>query len=159
MTCNDGYYRYHDGNNIVSELQNWLDFLDQSTSFYNEYKTYFMTKYNLISYIPNTKSSYDGNSQCIMCPPGYYCTSGSTSPTPCPPGSYCENQFSSSSKCPQGYYNNLNKQYKCLECPLGSICPLENMTTPSDCPQGYICNSTKIGTLEKSTASYNSAVK
>ncbi|XP_072282810.1 uncharacterized protein [Pyxicephalus adspersus] len=105
-------------------------------------------------------------SQCIPCPPGYYCSSfgqtaptgrclagyycslGVSSPAPtgdgegggCPRGHYCPVGSFHPYACPAGTYNNLTHQQDCLPCPAGYYCA-ENTSDYSgfQCPAGFYC--------------------
>lgn len=133
---------------MLTELGTWLDFLDPTTPFYLTYKNYYTSRPGT-QYPTTKKYDYDGNTQCILCPPGYYCIKGSTTPVLCPVGTYCEHQYNGPIACPQGTFNSATGQYICLDCPLGQICPQEGMINSLPCPQGYICDKKKIGTLEQ----------
>ena len=93
-----------------------------------------------------------------VCPQGYYCPYGTTTPTPCPAGTYnnITNTVDSSTclTCPQGnycplasilptkcaagsYMINLNaiQQSDCTVCPTGNYCPLGSIS-PTNCSAG-----------------------
>lgn len=59
--------------------------------------------------------------QCILCPAGFYCPSGTASdptdsPVPCPPGTYNNN-------------TNTGHPINCKRCPPGFACPFPNQTS------------------------------
>ena len=71
--------------------------------------------------------------QCLSCPPGWYCVSGTGGyssaygPQPCRWGHYCPEQTSNAERypCPQGTYSNQSNLYaasQCDVCPAGSYC-------------------------------------
>lgn len=68
-------------------------------------------------------------SQCLPCPPGYYCPSGSTSPTEVPIGYYNPLQGIDSLDgvqiCPPKYYcpNTAMTNYLGFTCAAGHYCP------------------------------------
>ena len=68
-----------------------------------------------------------GKTDCKLCPPGYYCTSGVSSPIP----------------CPAGKYNSLSGRGSladCRACSAGMACPLPALTAPPVmCDAGYYC--------------------
>ena len=73
-----------------------------------------------------------------MCPPGYYCPIGSSSPVPCTPGNYCETSGLRipTGPCSAGYYcNHSSSQRDQYVCPLGHYC-LEGSGLPMPCPAG-----------------------
>lgn len=53
---------------------------------------------------------------------GFYCSAGSSAPTPCPPGRY----------------TNSTRTITCLDCPIGHYCML-GTSEPVPCPEGYFC--------------------
>ena len=97
-------------------------------------------------------------SECIECPPGYYCNSlGISFPTTvcpvgyicasgvsdytvtgCPTGSYCPVGSFESIFCPAGSYQDTPNQGSCKSCPAGSYCEL-GATSATSCPAGYYC--------------------
>lgn len=48
---------------------------------------------------------------CKVCPAGYYCTVGTTSPVDCPRGSFCVEGVEKPSPCPIGRYGNSTSEY------------------------------------------------
>ena len=62
-------------------------------------------------------------SDCVDCPNGYYCVSGSSNI--CPKGAYCPNGVSAPAFCPTTTYNDQEGMYSpahCLPCPAGYFC-------------------------------------
>lgn len=64
---------------------------------------------------------------CLDCPPGYFCTVNTTSPSECPPGYYCplNTKTSTANPCPAGTFNNLTSRVSlddCQPCTPGSYC-------------------------------------
>ena len=90
-----------------------------------------------------------------LCSAGFYCASGSVTPTPmflylsdpsgglCPPGSYCVNGSSAPTSCPAGTYTNVSGTAACTTCPARHYCPTTGMSIPLPCPQGSFC---EVGT-------------
>lgn len=85
-----------------------------------------------------------------MCAPGYWCISGSGTPTPdgsdptsgvlCPFGYYCERGTTEPQQCDSGLVISVegaSSKLNCTQCPKGYICT--NSTIPLDCPAGYYC--------------------
>ena len=82
-------------------------------------------------------------SQCIPCPEGYYCLTGTVTPKICDEGYYCAVGSSQEVICPAGYYCRMTnfggsiypKLQTCLGayyCPLGTINPIK-------CDNGFYC--------------------
>lgn len=62
-----------------------------------------------------------------VCPPGYYCTTGSVSPRACPSGKYSLSTGNTNSSA-------------CLLCEPGFMCPNASTDIPTEpCPQGFYC--------------------
>nr|XP_032658237.1 neurogenic locus notch homolog protein 3-like [Chelonoidis abingdonii] len=108
------------------------------------------------STLPNPTDGAVGN----ICPPGYVCPKGSSSPSPCPPGSFLAHQGGQSAQdcqpclagwfcshrgqstpegrckegwfCPEGSVSGLNPDYIC---PVGHYCPTGS-PEPKPCPSG-----------------------
>lgn len=53
---------------------------------------------------------------------GFYCSAGSSAPTP----------------CPAGRYTNSTRTITCLDCPIGHYC-VQGTSDPVPCPEGYWC--------------------
>ncbi|KAM3922961.1 uncharacterized protein RB166_012036 [Leptodactylus fuscus] len=70
----------------------------------------------------------EGQLECKLCPPGYFCADGS-SKTPCPAGTFSDKE-------------GLLQQTECTLCPAGFFC-LEGMSQPPGeillCPAGFYC--------------------
>jgi hypothetical protein len=135
---------------IEANLGKLLDFLDTSTSLYSDYLSHYRRKDSSFTF-KSTRSDYlaeKQNTDCIICPPGYYCQRGSIIPIPCPIGSFCEHQSAEPMMCQKGTYNNQTKQYKCTECEPGRVCLSDNMDSTSPCPPGFVCPDYGIGTLD-----------
>jgi hypothetical protein len=155
IICPKGYWRYNNGFNDVLSIENdlgkLLDFIDPSSGLYAEYMNYYSQKGIGTLTFPSTRSDYlieNESSDCIMCPPGYYCERGSVKPTPCPIETFCEHESSEPTICKKGYYNNQTSQYKCTPCEPGRVCLLDSLHETSPCPAGYICPSSSIGSLD-----------
>ena len=87
------------------------------------------------------------------CSAGYYCESGSSTPTPeriladspngkifgyCDVGEFCASGASAPSPCEIGTYNDLTHQSKCTSCPRGYVCR-GGTNLPEECPVGSYC--------------------
>lgn len=101
---------------------------------------------------------------CKICPRGFYCPQGSTTPAPCMPGSYGPERLglTMAGPSPSGWPS-------CKSCPEGYECPDFNTITPAacgkgkwsrlaeaqctDCNVGYYCplNATSEGTMLNNT--------
>lgn len=88
------------------------------------------------------------------CAEGYYCISASPTNEPnstyggiCPPGTYCPSGSSNPTPCKAGTYNDLPKQASCKLCPPGFYC-LSNSTSPEPCPAGYWCENGTVTELQ-----------
>ncbi|KAM4652057.1 LOW QUALITY PROTEIN: uncharacterized protein O3C94_014393 [Discoglossus pictus] len=105
---------------------------------------------------PNPQDGETGN----LCPPGHFCSRGTSSPSPCPPGtflafpgaqslqdcypctagSYCPHwgQSSPEGYCTEGWYcpvRSLHPQNPEYICPIGHFCPTGSFD-PKICPVG-----------------------
>jgi hypothetical protein len=148
VICSQGTFRLHTGgNNIDDILKNfpYLDFLDPLKQFYDEYQQFQTSKYYLDTYTP-VYDKFNLNTDCMPCPPGFYCEMGTVKPKECPPGTYCVHQSFKPAICPQGSWNKDARQYKCQDCVEGQICVSEGLKTTSPCPPGYYCPEKKTGT-------------
>ncbi|OPJ68136.1 hypothetical protein AV530_013665 [Patagioenas fasciata monilis] len=96
---------------------------------------------------------------CIACPAGAFCTSGTSKPVPCPLGTYRMEYGAKVAAdcipCPAGYYcpelgtvtprtcgaGNFSGhgQSLCSDCPEGTFCNETGLTAPQDCPKGHFC--------------------
>jgi hypothetical protein len=87
----------------------------------------------------NNRTGASQQSDCLPCPPGYYCTAATSTPTlKCGPGYYCSGGSSSpqptdqtGGQCQQGYV-----------CLLGASAPIPDITDPTQgypCPKGHRC--------------------
>ncbi|XP_061176826.1 uncharacterized protein LOC133185543 isoform X2 [Saccostrea echinata] len=84
------------------------------------------------------------NGEKSRCPPGYYCSPGSSEPIPCPTGSYCPSGGIHPIKCKAGHYNPTNTSSNssdCLSCPPGFYCFLPGGDRPTGpCLPGFFCS-------------------
>lgn len=97
----------------------------------------------------------DGNTDCLVCPPGYTCTDG-INKTPCTGNQYSISTFSTTCvTCPAGKYAHSTKGESgndaCFDCPPGYQCPsgvLEACTGPnySDTINLQVCLTCADGT-------------
>ena len=79
------------------------------------------------------------------CSEGFYCTGGSSTPTPldgttgniCPVGSYCPLGSSYHTFCPNSTYSNHTGAAQCYDCPEGFSCTNRDQADP--CLPGYYC--------------------
>lgn len=81
-------------------------------------------------------SDSTGQTNCTLCPLGYYCVENSTafSEQLCPPGYYCPVGTSNPYQypCPKGTYNPANASHSisdCLTCPPGEYCESQYICT------------------------------
>lgn len=89
------------------------------------------------------------NSQCVVCPAGYFCGSNSTvTPTICLPGTYSDSRETNCTICPAGHYchrNGTRGDFMREEfiCPAGMYCPEGTDSLPDKvemaCPSGKYC--------------------
>lgn len=99
-------------------------------------------------------SELNGTTVTGSCDPGYYCTSGSDTPSPdgmsnkgtagpCPTGHYCPVNSTVPSPCLRGTYSNvthLEEPLDCEPCDYGMYCGEEGLTEPSgQCWAGFYC--------------------
>ena len=95
-----------------------------------------------------TFNSLSGQSECVVCPPGYYCpanTSILTEYLECPKGYYCPKgtPYPYTYPCPLQTFNNQTAQISmsaCLLCLPGMYCSGEGLAEPSGlCASGWFC--------------------
>ncbi|EDV28435.1 uncharacterized protein TRIADDRAFT_51343 [Trichoplax adhaerens] len=89
---------------------------------------------------PNTTS--EGG---YVCPMGYFCLEGGTTPQACTAGKYCNSQgiFEPTGNCTAGYYCPQGATSPTqIQCPAGYYC-LEGSATPNECPEGTYRNSAR----------------
>ena len=63
-----------------------------------------------------------GELDCVVCPPGYYCQTNSSVPLDCPVNGYCPEGSIEPTLCNSGTYGNATNLYdasQCAECPIG----------------------------------------
>ena len=82
-------------------------------------------------------------SDCLVCPEGFYCKEATTTPTICSEGKYCPAASSKQTACPASYYcrytiYNGRSISKRQPCPGGYYCP-KNTIDPIKCVNGYYC--------------------
>ena len=142
--CSAGTFRYNSGFNSFSSIYlkygiDFLDFLNPETPIYHFYRNKFniTLKYDI--------NDYKDNTECILCPPGYYCEEGCSEPKICSKGTYCPMMSSNELQCGMGYYNPYKGQYECLPCPYGMMCHTAGATNYTVCKKGYYCDNDKIG--------------
>lgn len=87
-----------------------------------------------------------GQSECFVCPRGYYCKTdltGITTPVECEIYSYCpEGTSSSSNPCIAGTYTDetgLQSKDQCKQCPAGFFCKEGKYELSNTCDAGYYC--------------------
>ena len=82
-----------------------------------------------------TSLNMTGAAQCIICPMGRLCITGSIAPGDCEAGHYCPEGANASIPCPSGTFSNstdLSEASECMICPPGKIyfllkCPIESL--------------------------------
>ena len=96
-----------------------------------------------------------GQSDCKVCPAGYYCDAlfaffgrssyGVVSPVECPAGYFCVNgtEYAMQFPCPNGTFSNetgLSSEVECVSCTGGRVCSGIGLTEPDGiCSAGYFC--------------------
>jgi len=75
---------------------------------------------------------------CLACPPGYYCPAASVYPIPCKNGTYCPSKASSPAPCDAGYYcpSIIDSQ---ISCPGAFYCPNTQSDQYNKCSNGTYC--------------------
>jgi hypothetical protein len=100
---------------------------------------------------PGTYRSISGGmnaSSCAACETGYYCISGTSTPSICPRGSYCLVNTVTPIPCPRGTYGNstgLKQVTDCNDCDAGTYCDSPGQTQPTGpCDPGFYCTGKSI---------------
>ena len=94
-----------------------------------------------------TYNDFKGQSECTICPKGFYCLEGAVTylDTPCPRGHYCPigTRHPYEYPCSPGSFNNLTHQgdiFNCIDCSSGLHCPYSGMSAPKGpCSPGWFC--------------------
>jgi len=103
--------------------------------------------------VPDARTTYYLGNTCFnrqnpalndVCPPGHYCSKGSSSPTACPPGTYSNstqrNSVSQCNSCNPGYYCDLSGQTRSWKlCTAGFFCPGGDSVPTHNCTLGHYC--------------------
>ena len=100
--------------------------------------------------LPCPEGTYNNNtgaSECVPCPPGYFCETNSSTfeHTPCPTGHYCleGTRISTEFPCPPGTFNNLTGGQdltSCVACSPGMYCEgYGNEIPTAECTEGWFC--------------------
>ncbi|CAH1797049.1 unnamed protein product [Owenia fusiformis] len=97
-----------------------------------------------------------GNSDCVLCSPGYYCDSNNANvtyvggtpvvnPTVCPVGHYCPSGSILPTPCPAGTYGPstlFQTEQDCPNCTAGMSCETDGLEAPTTtCHGGHYCTS------------------
>nr|XP_054760934.1 uncharacterized protein LOC129267226 [Lytechinus pictus] len=91
-------------------------------------------------YQPNERED-----NCLDCPEGHYCEEGSSNYTICPKGHFCplNTEFATENPCNNGTFNNAtggSDVNACELCPAGMYCPERGMEEPAGlCAPGWYC--------------------
>ncbi|KAF0717142.1 hypothetical protein As57867_002460, partial [Aphanomyces stellatus] len=95
-----------------------------------------------------TYTNMTGQAVCQICPVGFYCQAGCTTPLACPQGFYCPSGTRNGTNypCPAGSYGSttmLGAPANCTTCPPGQYCSgLGNTFAPTgSCAPAYYCAS------------------
>jgi len=113
--------------------------------------------------------SFESSTECISCPPGYFCQSHFTKPEPalpgcfnpqsgsvyncdytCDIGNYCPGASIQQTLCPQGTYCDVSKLGSPIKCPSGTYNQNIGSTTKSSCktcPGGTYCSQDATNTI------------
>lgn len=86
----------------------------------------------------------EGQSECDLCPAGYYCPIKTSALEKCPPRHYCPAGTTVPLTCPNGTFTHDNmtglaNASQCLPCITGFYCRLGQVVAP--CDGGYYCKS------------------
>ncbi|MEQ2279189.1 hypothetical protein AMECASPLE_006848 [Ameca splendens] len=101
--------------------------------------TMFPTQYKCPVGTWSSQSGLEAETECQLCPRGWYCLAGSATPAGrCNSGHYCPEgtAYGTQYPCPAGTYSiQMGNRYRedCLICPEGSFCQL-GTSKPSPCP-------------------------
>jgi hypothetical protein len=83
---------------------------------------------------------------CLVCPDGYYCLSGSNTKVICPRGFYCvPGSATKVTPCPEGSSNSVEGKYAstdCIACGIGYLCNKAGIADKENflCPLGWYCD-------------------
>ena len=88
-----------------------------------------------------------GQSVCLPCPAGFFCTSGTSDfvASPCPAGYFClqGTPHASEYPCPSGTFSartRIQRMADCASCPAGQFCRGVGLTAPTgNCTAGWHC--------------------
>ena len=84
-------------------------------------------------------------SQCVVCPPAFYCALGSTQPLECPPGTFCRRGSLAPEICPVGFYCPGGIPDP-VPCEAGTYC-VTGSRSKETCVTGFYCPYTAIAQL------------
>lgn len=95
--------------------------------------------------LSGTYNSQYRQSNCSICPQGYYCDESATIiPKECPRGRFCVAQSGLPERCPAGTFSNdtgLISEAECIRCTPGYFCGSNGLTSPTGvCDAGYYCS-------------------
>lgn len=92
-----------------------------------------------------TYTNLTGQTECSLCPPGYFCELATVVPADCPAGYWCPSgtKFGTAFACPNGTFSNrtlLTTSSECAKCIAGFYCETEGLSSPTGpCSAGYYC--------------------
>lgn len=81
----------------------------------------------------------DDITDCLDCPPGYYCpTDATVNPIPCIGGTYCPVNSTAMLDCMQSFFCH-EKSAVQTDCPEAYYCPTDNVDIYTKCDNNYYC--------------------
>ncbi|KAL8012133.1 putative tyrosine-protein kinase ephrin type A/B receptor [Plasmopara halstedii] len=99
-----------------------------------------------------------GDSKCVGCPRGYFCSGSCSLPVACPKGTSSGVEFAhevtACQACSIGMYAHSEGLSTCLTCPAGAFCSDPN-ASPQPCPSGFFSSSGETQCHECPAGNFN----
>lgn len=118
LPCPPGFFCYREATIVPIEC---------SAGYYCPFQAVNSTQHPCASGTWSNQTGLTAQSQCNTCPAGYFCLTGSNSPSTCPPGTFNPSQRSTTSSA-------------CRPCTAGRTCSTAGLSAPDGpCAPGYYC--------------------